>query len=52
MLLIDREELPWDPKQGDVVEVRSTSYRVRDAQPDGHTGWLLVLHKHNPGGTP
>lgn len=52
VLLIDREELPWDPKQGDVVEVRSTSYRVRDAQPDGHTGWLLVLHKHNAGGTP
>lgn len=40
-------DLPWDPKQGDTVVVRSTTYRVRDAQPDGHTGWLLMLHRTN-----
>lgn len=45
VLLVDREELPWDPKQGDTVVVRSTTYRVRDAQPDGHTGRLLMLHR-------
>ena len=48
IVLVNREQLPWDPKQGDTVEVRSTTYRVRDAQPDGHTGWLLMLHKTNP----
>ncbi|MEN9489708.1 MAG: hypothetical protein RJA63_157 [Pseudomonadota bacterium] len=45
VVLVDRENLPWDPKQGDTVVARSTTYRVRDAQPDGHTGWLLMLHR-------
>ena len=49
VLLVDRESLPWDPKQGDTVVARSTTYRVRDAQPDGHTGWLLMLHRTNTG---
>lgn len=48
VVLLKRDELPWDPKQGDTVVVRSATYRVRDAQPDGHTGWLLMLHKTNP----
>ncbi len=45
VVLVKRGELPWDPKQGDTVVARSVTYRVRDAQPDGHTGWLLMLHK-------
>lgn len=45
VVLVDRTSLPWDPKQGDTVLARSTTYRVRDAQPDGHTGWLLMLHR-------
>ena len=51
IVLINERNLPLEPKQGDLVEVRSASYRVRDAQPDGHTGWLLMLHKHNTGGS-
>jgi hypothetical protein len=47
VVLVNRVSMPWDPKQGDTVVVRSTTYRVRDAQPDGHTGWLLMLHKTN-----
>jgi len=49
VVLVQRGELPWDPKQGDTVVARSTTYRVRDAQPDGHTGWLLMLHRTNTG---
>jgi hypothetical protein len=49
IMLVDRTGLPWDPKQGDTVVARSTTYRVRDAQPDGHTGWLLMLHRTNTG---
>ena len=45
VLLINGEDLPMDPKQGDTVVARSATYRVRDAQPDGHTGWLLMLHR-------
>jgi hypothetical protein len=45
VVLVKRGDLPWDPKQGDTVVARSTTYRVRDAQPDGHTGWLLMLHR-------
>lgn len=52
VVLINGQDLPLVPKQGDVVEMRSTTYRVRDPQSDGHTGWLLLLHKHNTGGTP
>lgn len=47
VVLVNRVSMPWDPKQGDTVVARSTTYRVRDAQPDGHTGWLLMLHKTN-----
>jgi hypothetical protein len=45
VLLINREDLAVDPRQGDQVEVRTGLFRVRDAQPDGHTGWLLMLHR-------
>lgn len=49
VLLINGEDMPLEPKQGDTVVARSTTYRVRDAQPDGHTGWLLMLHRTNTG---
>jgi hypothetical protein len=47
ILLVDGWSLAFDPHSGDTVEVRGTTYRVRDAQPDGHTGWLLMLHRTN-----
>lgn len=47
VVLVKRGDLPWDPRQGDVVVARGATYRVRDAQPDGHTGWLLMLHRTN-----
>lgn len=45
VVLVKRGDLPWDPKQGDTVVARECTYRVRDAQPDGHDGWLLMLHR-------
>lgn len=48
VVLVKRGDLPWDPKQGDEVEARGLQYRVRDAQPDGHDGWLLMLHTKRP----
>jgi hypothetical protein len=50
VLLVNRQDLPWDPRQGDLVEVSGGTFQVRDPQPDGHTGWLLMLHKHQPVG--
>lgn len=47
VVLIDGWSLPFEPKNGDTVIARSTTYRVRDAQPDGHTGWRLLLHRSN-----
>jgi hypothetical protein len=45
VLLVNRQALAVEPRQGDEVEVRDGLFRVRDAQPDGHTGWLLMLHR-------
>lgn len=45
VLLIDGRDLAVEPRQGDEVEVRDGLFRVRDPQPDGHTGWLLMLHR-------
>jgi hypothetical protein len=45
VLLVKGVDLPVSPQQGDEVEVRGTSYTVRDPQPDGHDGWLLMLHR-------
>jgi hypothetical protein len=42
---IDSWDLPIKPKGGDRVDVRDKSYRVRDAQPDGHTGVTLYLQR-------
>jgi hypothetical protein len=45
ILLVDGWSLPHEPRAGDTAQVRGITYRVRDAQPDGHTGWLLMLHR-------
>lgn len=46
VLLVDRDNLPFAPRQGDVVEVVNEGvFQVRDPQPDGHRGWLLLLHR-------
>lgn len=42
---IDTRDLPIKPKGGDTITVRGKTYRVRDAQPDGHTGATLFLQK-------
>lgn len=42
---VDGRDLPITPKGGDQVEARGSTYRVRDAQSDGHTGWTLHLHR-------
>lgn len=45
VLLVSGVELGFDPRQNDQVDVRGATYRVRDPQPDGHGGWLLMLHR-------
>lgn len=45
VLLVKRTDLPVSPQQGDEVEVRGKAWHVRDPQPDGHDGWLLMLHR-------
>jgi hypothetical protein len=50
-MLINGADLPLEPKQGDTVVARGATYRVRDAQPDGHGGWLLMLHGPITGAT-
>lgn len=45
VLLVNRLDLPFAPRQGDLVEVAEGMFQVRDPQPDGHTGWLLLLHR-------
>jgi hypothetical protein len=45
VLLISQADLPIKPKQGDEVDVRGVTYLVRDPQPDGHQGVLLMLHR-------
>lgn len=42
---IDAWALPIKPKGGDTVTARGKTYRVRDAQPDGHTGVTLFLQR-------
>jgi hypothetical protein len=48
VLLLRRDDLPFRLQQGDEVEARGAFYKVRDAQPDGHTGVLVMLHR-SPG---
>jgi hypothetical protein len=42
---IDARDLPITPRKGDAVTARGETFRVRDARPDGHTGFTLFLHK-------
>ena len=42
---INMLDLPITPKKGDTVTARGDTYRVRDARPDGHTGFTLFLQK-------
>lgn len=45
VLLINGSDLPWRLQQGDEVNVRGATFMVRDAQPDGHNGVLVMLHR-------
>lgn len=45
VVLINRDDLPFKLQQGDEVEVRGVVFKVRDAQPDGHSGVLVMLHR-------
>lgn len=45
VLLVNRQDLPWEPRKGDMVEVADEMFTVNDSQRDGHTGWLLLLHR-------
>jgi hypothetical protein len=44
-LLVNGADLPVRPQQGDEVDVRGKTWQVSDSQPDGHGGWLLMLHR-------
>ncbi|MCE2577545.1 hypothetical protein LDL36_03300 [Komagataeibacter sp. FNDCR1] len=45
-------QLPFTPRQGDLLTMRGTLYRVREPQPDGRGGMLLTLnnadHENDP----
>lgn len=45
VLLVQRDELPFRLQQGDEVDARGVTYKVRDVQPDGHRGLLVMLHR-------
>lgn len=45
VVLINRDDLPFKLQQGDEVEVRGGVFKVRDVQPDGHSGVLVMLHR-------
>lgn len=42
---IDALDLPIKPKSGDTLTGRGKTFRVRDAQPDGHSGVTLFLQR-------
>lgn len=48
VLLINGSDLAVEPRQGDEVQVRDGLFKVLNPQPDGHTGWLLMLHRLPP----
>jgi len=45
VVLINSDDLPFKLQQGDEVEARGTVFKVRDAQSDGHSGVLVMLHR-------
>lgn len=42
---INTRDLEISPKVGDTITARGIPYRVRDVQPDGHTGTTLMLQR-------
>tara|TARA_B100001063_G_scaffold171349_1_gene160471 strand:- start:1561 stop:1881 length:321 start_codon:yes stop_codon:yes gene_type:complete len=48
VLQVNRSDLAFEPKNGDAIAVRSTGYRIRDMQSDGHTGLILLLQRTSP----
>lgn len=42
---VNGRDLPITPKTSDRVAARGSVWRVRDVQPDGHTGFMLMLQK-------
>ena len=42
---VNGRDLPVTPKNNDRVTARGHVWRVRDVQPDGHTGFMLMLQK-------
>lgn len=42
---VNGRDLPITPKTNDKIAARGNVYRVRDVQPDGHTGFTLMLQK-------
>lgn len=45
IVLLSGRDLSVRPKTGDKIAARGNVYRIRDVQPDGHTGFTLVLQK-------
>lgn len=45
VLLMERSAIPFKLQQGDEVDARGATYKVRDVQPDGHNGVLVMLHR-------
>ena len=42
---LNLRDLPTKPKAGDFVTARGLDYRIRDVQPDGHTGLTVLLQR-------
>ncbi len=42
---VNLNDFETDPKQGDIVQVRETKYRVTDTREDGQGGAVLLLNK-------
>lgn len=45
ILGINRRDITIEPRKGDLITIRSTNYRIRDIQEDGHTGMSLLLQR-------
>lgn len=45
VILLRQGDLPFKLQQGDEVEARGVLYKVRDVQPDGHSGTMVMLHR-------
>ncbi|KAA0571078.1 hypothetical protein [Azospirillum sp. Sh1] len=45
VLYVRRAALPFDPKDGHLVDIGERRYRVSDPRPDGPAAWALYLKK-------